>query len=430
MPFHQRKDLGFHLGREPVWFGPSPALARSGRKAEMSQRGWLTKEERKRAGKVWVYHYYRTRETDGHRVENTVVVGALSSLPREKDAWAEVEHRGLDRYHELGLTGRVMFGDLARHYIKYELGELAEADDQKSHTTIERYLQILNNRLIPRWGNRPALEVEPLEIMQWLKASKRMENLENPTVDKIRRVMNLVFKHGQTYGLIPRTGEANPMMFVRVKTQSEYEAKIITPEQCFKILMAMPQPERTLTMIIAATGLRISECLGLQWADVDYDNQQVFVRRSWTGGKVGKSKTAASKAPVPMVPLLAGFIRQWQEQTPYGQPPDWVFASTRLKGKRPRVANMLVEDYLRPAAVKAGVLKKGEKVRFGFHNLRHSLASFLVRKGTDVKTVQKMLRHSDVSTTLGIYAHSMSEDRLAAQDEMLAAMMTPSNAVN
>ena len=84
----------------------------------------------------------------------------------------------------------------------------------------------------------------------------------------------------------------------------------------------------------------------------------------------------------------------------------------------------------RQAAVKAGMLKEGEKVRFGFHNLRHSLASFLVRKGTDVKTVQKMLRHSDVTTTLGIYAHSMSEDRLAAQDEMLAAMMTPSNAVN
>lgn len=194
--------------------------------------------------------------------------------------------------------------------------------------------------------------------------------------------------------------------------------------------MAMPQPERTLTLLIAATGLRISECLGLQWADVDYDNQQVFVRRSWTGGKVGKSKNASSKAPVPLVPLLAGFIRQWQEQTPCAQATDWVFASTRLKGKQPRVANMLVEDYLRPAAVKAGVLKEGEKVRFGFHNLRHSLASFLVRKGTDVKTVQKMLRHSDVATTLGIYAHSMSKDRLAAQDDMLAAMMTPSNAVN
>jgi integrase len=94
----------------------------------------------------------------------------------------------------------------------------------------------------------------------------------------------------------------------------------------------------------------------------------------------------ACKAPVPMVPLLAGFIRQWQKETTYGQATDWVFASIRPKGKSPRVANMLVEDYLRPAAVKAGVLNEGEKVRFGFHNLRHSLASFLVRKGTDAKT--------------------------------------------
>jgi integrase len=391
-------------------------------------RGWITTESRKKAGRVWVYHFYKTRESDGHRVENTVVLGPLSSFPKEKDAWAEVERRHLDQNEQPGFKGRVTFGDLAQHYIKYELGELA--DDQKSHTTVERYLQILNNRLIPRWGKTAALEIQPLDVMQWLKASKREENLENPTVDKFRRVMNLVFKHGQTYGLLPRSEEGNPMKFVRVKTQSEYEAMLITPEEGFKILMAMPQPERTLTMLIAATGLRISECLGLQWADVDYESQQISVRRSWTGGKVGRSKSPASKAPVPLVPQLAGFMREWQQQTPYGQPADWMFASTRLKGKQPRVANMLVEDYLRPAAVKVGVLKEGEKVRFGFHNLRHSLASFLVRNGTDVKTVQKMLRHSDVSTTLGIYAHSMSEDRLAAQVDMLTAMMTPSKAVN
>ena len=70
----------------------------------MAQRGWLTKEDRKKKGKVWVYHYYRTRETDGHRVENTVVVGPLSSLTREKDAWAEVETLGLNRYPQLGIS--------------------------------------------------------------------------------------------------------------------------------------------------------------------------------------------------------------------------------------------------------------------------------------------------------------------------------------
>jgi hypothetical protein len=63
--------------------------------------------------------------------------------------------------------------------------------------------------------------------------------------------MNLVFKHGQTYGLIPRGDEANPMKFVTVRTQSEYEAMIITPEQGFKILTAMPQLERILSLLSA-----------------------------------------------------------------------------------------------------------------------------------------------------------------------------------
>jgi integrase len=86
---------------------------------------------------------------------------------------------------------------------------------------------------------------------------------------------------------------------------------------------------------------------------------------------------------------------------------------------------MLVEDYLRPAAVKAGVLAEEDPHRFGFHNLRHSLASYLVRSHTDPKTVQTLLRHANVKTTLQLYAHSVSEDRLAAQGLALAAFLQP-----
>jgi integrase len=75
---------------------------------------------------------------------------------------------------------------------------------------------------------------------------------------------------------------------------------------------------------------------------------------------------------------------------------------------------MLVEDYLRPAAVNARVLAKDDSHRFGFHNLRHSLASYLIRSKTDPKTVQTLLRHANVKTTLQLYAHRVSEDRLAA----------------
>ena len=94
---------------------------------------------------------------------------------------------------------------------------------------------------------------------------------------------------------------------------------------------------------------------------------------------------------------------------------------------------MLVEDHLRPAAVKEGILSshwdaKGKLVdddprRFGFHNLRHSLASFLIRIRTDPKTVQTLLRHSDVKLALQFYTHAVSRDRIAAASKMLTAIL-------
>ncbi|PYV61747.1 MAG: hypothetical protein DMG97_42240 [Acidobacteria bacterium] len=62
--------------------------------------------------------------------------------------------------------------------------------------------------------------------------------------------------------------------------------------------------------------------------------------------------------------------------------------------------------------------------RFGFHNLRHSLASFLIRIRTDPKTVQTLIRHSDVKLTLQFYTHAVSQDRMAAAGKMLTAILS------
>jgi integrase len=224
------------------------------------------------------------------------------------------------------------------------------------------------------------------------------------------------------------------MRFVRCKTTRGYEAMILTPEQAYAIVCNLQEPERTLTLLAAGTGLRISECLGLQWHDVNFADGMIHVRRTWTCGQVGLPKSKASKGPVPLHRLLAEFMLLWKQKTTYSQPGDWVFPSTRLNGKQPRVANMLVEDHLRPAAVKAGILSShsdnhGRLVdddlrRFGFHNLRHSLASFLIRIRTDPKTVQTLLRHSDVKLTLQFYTHAVSRDRMVAAGKMLTAILS------
>jgi integrase len=118
--------------------------------------------------------------------------------------------------------------------------------------------------------------------------------------------------------------------------------------------------------------------------------------------------------------VLAGFLMAWRERIPYPKDDDYVLPSFRLKGKKPLPASIIVQKYLRPAAVKAGGIKEDQRVRFGFHNFRHSLASSLVKLKCDPKTVQGILRHEDVRTTMQLYAQSNKESRLEAQGRFSA----------
>ncbi len=396
------------------------------------QRGWLKKETRSQ-GETWVLFFRTTRKSDGKRVENKIAIGLVKDFPEKTDAWVEVERLHL-LVNEVNLRRGITFGDLAQHYAEHELVDHTESIHAKAYTTVRSYERVIRNRLLPRWGNRIALGIEPLEVEQWLKDLKRGKGFANPTLDKTRRVMSLIYRHGQRYGLIPRNQESNPMRFVRCRTTSAYEAMILTPEQAYGVLLQLREPERTLTLSAAGTGLRISECLGLQWQDVSFAEGMIHIRRTRTCGRVGTPKSKASKEPVPLHPLLSEFIFRWKVHTSYSAPGDWVFPSLRLNGKQPRVANMLVEDHLRPAAVKAGMLSahrdaEGKLVdddsrRFGFHTLRHSLASFLIRIRTDPKTVQTLLRHSDVKLTLQFYTHAVSRDRMVAAGKMLSAILS------
>jgi len=61
--------------------------------------------------------------------------------------------------------------------------------------------------------------------------------------------------------------------------------------------------------------------------------------------------------------------------TLYAKPDDWIFHSPKMKGRTPLSASMMAKDKIRPSAIKVGLrLERGQ--RFGFHNFRHSLATF------------------------------------------------------
>ena len=282
------------------------------------------------------------------------------------------------------------------------------------------YRHIVNDYLVPYWGEQFAADIKSLAVEQWLRSL----DLAAPTRGKTKYVMMVVFVHAEKYERIPEGFTVNLESKIDIESSSNYEAVILTPKQAFTILKRMHQPESTMTLLVAATGLRFSEVAGLQWQDVDYANNCIHVRRTYIDGMISeKLKTKQSRSAVPMAAELAQFLREWQKATAYGKPTDWVFASAKTHGRTPRAGNMLVADHLRPAAIKAGViLKPGQ--RFGFHNLRHSLSSLLITgQKSDVRTTQDILRHSSSATTIELYTQSPMAQRIAAQESVLSAIL-------
>jgi len=207
---------------------------------------------------------------------------------------------------------------------------------------------------------------------------------------------------------------------VHINTTTEYEALLVTPQQAWDTIRRMKPFERLLTVLVAVTGLRIGELLALRWSDVGWVEGLIYVRSNFVRGVFGEPKSRASKRPVVLHPLIMGLLKTWRRSTAYAGDQDFVFASERMHGKQPRVSNMLVEDHLRPAAKQVIDIPPGH--RFGFHNLRHALSSFLIEIGTDPKTIQDMLRWADAGMLMRTYAHSRMDKRREAQGKMVAAM--------
>ena len=353
-------------------------------------KGWF----RRKKGKL-VYFYYNANGD-----ERSKVVG-LDTMTDE-EGWLEVGTLGLDKLVNQPDPAKVTFGEVLQHYLAYGKRKTGEDKAHSSKNTDGR-----NARLhLSRWSQHVAKDIEPLEIQGWI------DGLSKGLRSKLRNMMSAVYSHGQKFRMIPRTEECNPMKWVSATTVSDYEAISLSPEESFAILERIADPlVRVLVIVVAVTAIRIGEALGLMWSDIDWKKLKINIRRDWVDGELGRPKSRASKAPVEMHETLAALLQAWRQESPYSKDSDFLFPSFKLHGKQPRIGSMIVQDYVRPAAVAAGVIPE-DCPRFGFHNLRHGLSTFLIENGHDPVVVQRMLRQSNVDMTMH-YTHNSHKAREA-----------------
>jgi integrase len=164
----------------------------------------------------------------------------------------------------------------------------------------------------------------------------------------------------------------NPISLVRVKGGSKGEAKprILEVKEFGQLVSVIKEPYRTMVMIAGSLGLRISEIMGLQWSDFDFENSTVLVQRGVVHGRVGEVKTEYSKDHLPIDSLLVQELLQHRKRC-YPTSEGWLFANP-VTG-RPYHQEEIVKTYIKTAAEIKG--------KVGWHTFRHSYRSWLQESG-------------------------------------------------
>ncbi len=265
-----------------------------------------------------------------------------------------------------------------------------------------------NNHVLPQWGDKEITEVKAREVELWLKSLP----LSAKTRVHLRGLLSQLLNYAMFRGDIPV--ERNPMELVTIKgaTKRVRQPRSLTVEEFQKFVAELKEPARTIAIVCVCFGLRISECLGLKWSDVDWLDGKLRVERGIVRQKVDDVKTIYSGRMMSIDGEMLAVLKSWRQQTKFAADSDWIFASPVKLGRLP-VSYPHVWLSFQDAATRAGIGK------LSTHTMRHSYRSWLDAAGTPIAVQQKLMRHSDIRTTMHVYGDVVTDEMSQAHSKVV-----------
>jgi integrase len=359
------------------------------------QRGSLTREPRAHSPTVWVFRW-RENTSEG-RVKRKMIVGTVEQYRTKSAAQKACELLRTNINRETFTPQTV--AELVTHYGEKEL-------PNKTPYTGEVYGGYITKWILPQWGKLSLSDVRTVAVESWLGTLP----LANGTKAKIRNVMSALFAHAMRWEFTNR----NP---ITQSAKRERTPDVLTVAELKALLLELGEPWKTAVFLAVTTGLRVSELLALRWSDCHFTAGEIHLSRGVVRQHIGTMKTEASRKPIPMADGLADVLTGWRAQCAYNQPGDFIFASPQMDGKQPMWPTAGLEDHVRPAAKRAGISK-----RVGWHTLRHTFGTLLNSEVANVKVVQELMRHANVSVTMDRYVQAVTPAKRAAHSDIVGLL--------
>jgi integrase len=200
---------------------------------------------------------------------------------------------------------------------------------------------------------------------------------------------------------------------VKVKDSSRRQKRpqVLSPEEFQELLTVLKEPHKTMVIVAMCTGMRVSEVLALRWEHIDFKAGALLVQQGVVNGRIGKVKTEASHDEIPLDPA---------------------FADVLLKVKGDRSEGLVFPSHVTGGCFYAGIIQrnilkpKGEGIGIkglGWHTLRHTYRSLLDETGAPIGVQQKLMRHSNVATTMNVYGTASLKAKQQANSKVVQMVM-------
>lgn len=286
--------------------------------------------------------------------------------------------------------------------------------------TFESYCQIVRGHLTPGLGKARLTNITPQDVQKYL-TQKHKGGLSARSVQYHRAILRGALNQALKWGLVAR----NVAALADPPRVRQREVQPLTLDQA-RVFLEAARGDRLEALYTTALslGLRQGECLGLHWQDVDFDAGRLEVRTTLQriGGKLQlvepkteRSRRRLSLPAFAVAALREHRVRQLQERLQAGSL--WVDSglvfTTHFGGP------IAKENLRRPWA---RLLRDAKLPPIRFHDLRHSAASLLHAQGADARLIMGVLGHSQISTTMNVYAHIFEEAKQEAAVRMDAAL--------
>ena len=365
---------------------------------------WTTQDGHQRTGQRW-----QARYVGEDRKEHA----KLFALKKDAQSWLDQQTADLIRGEWTDpAAGKETLRTYATRW------ERIQVSAEGTARIVDNALRV---HILPRLGDMPLGSIRRSDVQAFVKALEQKEvrpateelparTMSPGTVRNIYEVLARVFGAAADDRVIA----TSPCTRITLPKDHDDEVRVPTLEDIECVQVALGQQWQPIPVVLAGTGLRVGELLGLRLSDVDFLRRTIRVERQrLQSGRIAPLKSKASRRTVPVghvvIDVLAAHLQAYPAAVDTADPA--LFVDEARKPLTYRRWKRLLTD----ARTAAGV-------EVTSHSFRHFAASALISGGASVKQVQTFLGHASAVITLRTYAHMWPGDEDRTRNVLDAAL--------